>query len=96
MPAPKSKPSRSPFGRQRHYGAVELAGASEQVNVNDVVEVTEKKQQQEPTQQHPALVQVRFGHTFLTAANNSERNNYYSPTYMISMYDIPAPSLLLL
>eukprot|EP00904_Undaria_pinnatifida_P000346 jgi/Undpi1/10311/HiC_scaffold_28.g12762.m1 len=58
VPAPKSKPSRSPFGRQRHYGAVELAGASEQVNVNDVVEVTEKKQQQEPTQQHPALVQV--------------------------------------
>lgn len=28
-----------PIGRQRRYGAVELAGAGEQVNVNDVVEV---------------------------------------------------------
>ena len=60
MPAPKSKLSRSPFGRQRHYGAVELAGAGEQVNVNDVVEVTENKQLQETSRRHPVLVQVRL------------------------------------
>lgn len=29
----------SPVGRQRHYGALELAGAGEQVNVNDIVEI---------------------------------------------------------
>ncbi|CAB1114600.1 unnamed protein product [Ectocarpus sp. CCAP 1310/34] len=30
----------SPTGRQRHYGALELAGTGEQVNVNDVVEIS--------------------------------------------------------
>ncbi|CAB1100122.1 unnamed protein product [Ectocarpus sp. CCAP 1310/34] len=29
------------IGRQRHYGALELAGTGEQVNVNDVVEITD-------------------------------------------------------
>lgn len=65
VPAPKSKLSRSPFGRQRHYGAVELAGAGEQVNVNDVVEVTDnEKHHQETSKRHPLLVQVRLNHTF--------------------------------
>ena len=65
--APKSELSRSPSGRQRHYGAVELAGAGDQVNVNDVVEVTETKreEQQETSQRHPVLVQVRLGHMFV-------------------------------
>ncbi|CAM9512220.1 unnamed protein product [Scytosiphon promiscuus] len=50
---PKSKErGPSPVGRQRHYGAVELAGAGEQVNVNDVVEVARDSNQQ------PGLAQV--------------------------------------
>ena len=62
--APKSELSRSPSGRQKHYGAVEVSGAGDQVNVNDVVVVTENTQQQETSQRHPVLVQVRLGHTF--------------------------------
>lgn len=30
-----------PISRQRHYGAVELGGTGEQVNVNDVVEIVD-------------------------------------------------------
>ena len=60
MPAPTSKLRRSPNGRDRHYGAVELADAREQVNVNDVVEIMENKQPQETSEQHPVLVQVRL------------------------------------
>ncbi|CAM9209280.1 unnamed protein product [Scytosiphon promiscuus] len=57
----------SPLGRQRHYGAVELAGAGEQVNVNDVVEITDdavKIELDGPEQHHlgknqrPHLAQV--------------------------------------
>ena len=62
--APRSELSRSPSGRQKHYGAVELAGAGDQVNVNDVVEVAETQQEQETSQRHPVLVQVRLGLTF--------------------------------
>lgn len=64
--APKSKLGRSPRGRQRHYGAVELAGAGDQVIVNDVVEVAENEQQQETSQRHPVLVQVRLDRTFVS------------------------------
>ena len=64
VPTPKSKLRRSPFGRQRHYGAVELAGAGEQVNVNDVVEIMDNKQAQETAQQHTSLVQVRWAIRF--------------------------------
>ncbi|CAM9136456.1 unnamed protein product, partial [Laminaria digitata] len=56
--APKSELSRSPSERQRHYGAVELAGTGDQVNVNDVVEVVDNKQRQETSQRHAVLVQV--------------------------------------
>lgn len=37
------------------------------MNVNDVVEVTENNYQQETSQRHPVLVQVRLGHTFFLA-----------------------------
>ena len=37
-PAQEARGS-SPVGRQQHYGAVELGDASDQVNLNDVVEV---------------------------------------------------------
>ncbi|CAM9209356.1 unnamed protein product [Scytosiphon promiscuus] len=53
VPAPKEN-GPSPVGRQRHYGAVELAGAVGQVNVNDVVEVDGGGS----GQHRPRLVQV--------------------------------------
>ena len=40
IPTPaKEARGSSPIGRQKHYGAVELGDASDQVNLNDVVEV---------------------------------------------------------
>lgn len=59
LSAPKGGRGRSPGGRQRHYGAVELAGAGAQVNVNDVVEFGEISQQGTTSQQRPLLAQVR-------------------------------------
>ena len=40
--APQNGRGKSPSGRQRHYGAVELPGVGHQVYVNDVVEVLPK------------------------------------------------------
>ena len=40
--APQNERGKSPSGRQRHYGAVELPGVGQQVYVNDVVEVLPK------------------------------------------------------
>lgn len=57
---PPNERGRSPSGRQRHYGAVELAGAGESVYVNDVVEVLEghRPRPSEEQQQRPRLAQV--------------------------------------
>lgn len=58
---PQNERGKSPIGRQRHYGAVELPGVGQQVYVNDVVEVLPKhnsgdsKKNQE---QRPRLGQV--------------------------------------
>lgn len=66
---PKSKDrGPSPVGRQRHYGAVELAGAGEQVNVNDVVEVA-----RDPNEE-PGLAQVRFEESFFRTIGYSSLN----------------------
>ena len=70
---PKGVLSRSPSGRQRHYGAVELAGAGDQVNVNDVVEVGENHKEEETSERHPVLVQVRLGH-YVSGLGDSETN----------------------
>eukprot|EP00903_Cladosiphon_okamuranus_P006465 g6325.t1 len=66
IPTPaKEDRGASPIGRQRHYGAVELGDAGEQVNVNDVVEVAdgvkvEIDQPEDPAsaRQRPRLAQV--------------------------------------
>lgn len=55
--APQNERGRSPSGRQRHYKAVELAGAGQQVYVNDVVMIA-KSDQSGISEHRPRLVQV--------------------------------------
>jgi len=57
-PAPddSSRSSRELAGRRsRHYLAVELAGSGEQVNVNDVVQITSSE-----SRASASLAQVRY------------------------------------
>lgn len=54
VPAPQQSADR----RQRHYGAVELAGSGEQVYVNDVVQVSNGQ----PSTAHRPYGLVQVGH----------------------------------
>lgn len=58
MPAPPHGDghSRYPNRRQKHYAVVELKGTSEQVHVNDVVQVA--KGQPSASEQPPRFAQV--------------------------------------
>lgn len=57
---PQNERGRSPRGRQRHYRAVELAGAGEQVYVNDLVEVIDGLEGLSGVaEEHPRLAQVK-------------------------------------
>lgn len=84
VPAPHGSRCRSSGGREKHYGAVELSEAGQQIYVNDVVEILplklewdqEQQQQQQldnfPEKGQPRLAQVR-GKSFGVKVEKSSR-----------------------
>ncbi|CAM9435626.1 unnamed protein product [Ectocarpus fasciculatus] len=83
----------SPIGRQRHYGALELAGTGEQVNVNDVVEISHAAVKSETKQLGAFPKHLRLAQVLSMWEDNFTGLFKFRARYLVYASDLPEDAI---